>query len=110
MVSNNNGVYLACSMIKAKKIDFPLLDFLEKWVQKQNYKPFTPGKMKDANPQDIFDRDLSMLEKSEIIIADVNEPSHGVGMEIMYGFIYDIPIICTLFPYLLREKVHLHLL
>ena len=89
-------VYIACSMIKSVGIDFSLLDIVEDWVTKQQLRPFTPGKMGDTTPEIIFNRDLKMLDKSDFIVADVNEPSHGVGMEIMYAYEHNMPVICLL--------------
>ncbi|MFW9853065.1 MAG: hypothetical protein ACFFDS_08985 [Candidatus Thorarchaeota archaeon] len=91
-----DGVYIACSMIKSKKIDLSLLNFLINYSENQGYHPFTPGKMDDATPKEIYERDIKMLSQSQIILADVNEPSHGVGMEIMYGIKHDIPVICLI--------------
>ena len=93
---NMSTVYIACSMIKSVGIDFSLLDILEVWVTEQQMKPFTPGKMGDTSPEIIFSRDMKKLEESDYIVADVNEPSHGVGMEIMYAYEHDMPVICLL--------------
>ena len=90
------NVYIACSMIKAQQLDFSLLDFLTEYVKDQNYNPFVPGKMEDAPSKIIFERDMNWLRQSSKIIADVNEPSHGVGMEIMYAYEHNIPVICLL--------------
>ncbi|MCG3226588.1 MAG: hypothetical protein H7645_06700 [Candidatus Heimdallarchaeota archaeon] len=89
-------VYIACSMIRSVGIDFSLLEILEEWIIDQHLEPFTPGKMDDTSPDVIFKRDMKMLEKSDFIVADVNEPSHGVGMEIMYAFEHGMPVICVL--------------
>lgn len=83
-------------MIKAQQLDFSLLDFLIEYTQGQGYNPFVPGKMDDAPSKIIFKRDLNWLKKSSRIIADVNEPSHGVGMELMYAYEHGIPVICLL--------------
>ena len=91
-----DGIYIACSMIKSKKIDFSLLEFLIDFSEEQDYHPFVPGKMDDASPKEIYERDIRMLSQSKIILADVNEPSHGVGMEIMYGIKHHIPAICLI--------------
>ena len=86
-------------MIKAQQLDFSLLDYLIKYTQGQGYRPFVPGKMDDAPSKVIFERDLNWLKKSSVVIADVNEPSHGVGMELMYAYEHEIPVI-----WLLDEK------
>ncbi len=96
MTKLEKNVYIACSMIKANQLDFSLLDFLIDFVEKQGYHPFVPGKMEDASSRVVFERDMNWLKDSTKIIADVNEPSHGVGMEIMYAYKYDIPVICLL--------------
>ncbi|MCE7742792.1 MAG: hypothetical protein GOP50_10085 [Candidatus Heimdallarchaeota archaeon] len=96
MNKESKNVYIACSMIKAQQLDFSLLDYLVEYTKKQNYQPFIPGKMDDAPSKVIFERDMNWLKLSEKIIADVNEPSHGVGMEIMYAYKHDIPVICLL--------------
>lgn len=96
MSKRSKNIYIACSMIKAKQLDFSLLDLLIDFVREQNFLPFVPGKMEDAPSKAIFERDINWLKQSNIIIADVNEPSHGVGMEIMYAYIHDIPVICLI--------------
>ena len=83
-------------MIKATKLDFSLLDILIDFVEKQNYQVFVPGKMKDTASKAVFERDMNWLRNSSKIIADVNEPSHGVGMEIMYAYLHNIPVICLM--------------
>lgn len=96
MNKESRNVYIACSMIKAQLLDFSLLDLLSIFVKDQHMNPFIPGKMIDAPPKVIFDRDMNWLKQSDFIIADVNEPSHGVGMEIMYAYEHDIPVVCLL--------------
>jgi len=96
MTKESKNVYIACSMIKAQQLDFSLLDYLVDYTEKQDYHPFVPGKMDDALSKVIFERGMNWLKQSDKIIADVNEPSHGVGMEIMYAYNHDIPVICIL--------------
>ena len=96
MSKESRKVYIACSMIKAQQLDFSLLDLLIDYVKKQNFHPFVPGKMDDAPSRIIFERDMNWLRQSSKLIADVNEPSHGVGMEIMYAYLHEIPVICLI--------------
>ena len=96
MSKSIKNVYVACSMIKSKQIDFSLLDFIVDWIEKQDFQAFVPGKMEDASPKIIFERDINWLKQSSLIVADVNEPSHGVGMEIMYAYEHSIPVLCLL--------------
>ncbi len=96
MIKREKNVYIACSMIKAAQLDFSLLDILVEFAESQGYNPFVPGKMEDATSKEVFERDMNWLKQSAGIIADVNEPSHGVGMEIMYALQNDMPVICLL--------------
>ncbi len=91
--TKEKNVYIACSMIKSKGIDFSLLEILENWTTAQEYDPFTPGRMGDATPQEIFYRDFGVIKQALYVLADVNEPSHGVGMELMYSYLNNIPVI-----------------
>lgn len=45
-------------------------------------------------PEDIYERDVSWIEESDLLIAEVSTPSHGVGYEIGYALQLGIPVIC----------------
>ena len=61
------------------------LEVISKWVTS----------MDTITPREVFLRDIKSIEKSDVIIADVSEPSHGVGMELMYAFLKGKGIIVT---------------
>ncbi len=50
--------------------------------------PWVLGALEKADPSvmNIFQRDKSGVEKSDAIVADVTDPSIGVGMEIMAAY------------------------
>ena len=50
--------------------------------------PWVLGPIENYNPSvvDVFQRDKGATERSEILVADVTEPSIGVGMEIMAAY------------------------
>jgi hypothetical protein len=50
--------------------------------------PWVLGPIESANSQEVnvFQRDKNAVEASEVIVADVTEPSIGVGMEIMAAY------------------------
>lgn len=49
----------------------------------------------DLNAEEVFGRMEEQLAKSNVIIAEVSTPSHGVGWEIAYGqFERKIPVLC----------------
>jgi nucleoside 2-deoxyribosyltransferase len=44
--------------------------------------------------QDIYDRDMGLLAKSDALIAEVTVPSTGVGYEICRALDRKIPVLC----------------
>jgi len=49
--------------------------------------PWVLGKIEGtASPVNIFDRDMTGSEQCDVLVADVTEPSIGVGMEIMAAY------------------------
>ncbi len=48
-------------------------------------KSLTSYGSKDMNDEEIYNRDVKLLEESDIVIADISVPSLGVGYEIAYA-------------------------
>lgn len=48
--------------------------------------------------QEIYARDLGLLEKSDALIAEVTVPSTGVGYEICRALVRKIPVLCLHMP------------
>lgn len=46
------------------------------------------------NPLDIYQRDVAWIEESEVLVAEVSTPSHGVGYEIGYALALQKPVFC----------------
>ena len=46
------------------------------------------------DPSDIYFRDVSWIEESDLLIAEVSTPSHGVGYEIGYALDLNKPVLC----------------
>ncbi len=45
-------------------------------------------------PLDIYQRDVSWIRESDILVAEISTPSHGVGYEIGYALSLDMPVLC----------------
>ena len=45
-------------------------------------------------PRDIYNRDVNWIQESDLLIAEVSTPSHGVGYEIGYALDLDKPVLC----------------
>ncbi|MEK7141498.1 MAG: hypothetical protein AAB800_03055 [Patescibacteria group bacterium] len=57
-----------------------------------------PIKNPEVTAHDVYMRDITELEKSDIMVAYVGEPTTGTGLEIEHSYIKGIPV------YLLYEK------
>lgn len=49
-------------------------------------------------PDEIYKRDVSLIDQSDIVVAEVSTPSLGVGYEIAYAESKNIPVICLYRP------------
>ena len=57
-----------------------------------------PVKNPEVSAHDVYRRDITELEKSDVMLAYMGEPSTGTGLEIEHAYTKDIPV------YLLYEK------
>ena len=76
-------VYITCPVSRTNK-RFSLLPEIEKVVKSKNLETFVfkIGRI----PEEIFRRDYEQLKSCDLIIAEVSEESHGVGIEIGLSF------------------------
>ena len=49
---------------------------------------------KPADARQVFRQDYQALQQCDLLIAEVSQPSHGVGSELMQAFFQKIPIVC----------------
>ena len=47
-----------------------------------------------GKPGDIYQRDVDWIEESDLLVAEVSTPSHGVGYEIGYALDQGMPVLC----------------
>jgi hypothetical protein len=71
-----------------------LLPHIKEVVENADIEPFVFEI--GGNPDDIFERDYSNLKSSNIIIAEVTERSHGVGIELGLSYALDLKRILLL--------------
>jgi len=49
---------------------------------------------KVVRPSDVYARDVNWIQTSDILLAEVSVPSHGVGYEIGYALGLKKPVLC----------------
>ena len=83
-------VYLSAPMIANRALDRAML--IAKAITDSGHtitSPWVLGPIesRDRRVVDVFQRDKEATEESDAIVADVTEPSIGVGMELMAAYI-----------------------
>jgi nucleoside 2-deoxyribosyltransferase len=46
------------------------------------------------DPYDIYLRDVNWIKESDLLVAEISTPSHGVGYEIGYALEHNKPVFC----------------
>lgn len=85
--------YITCPVSHSKE-RLNLLPLIEKIVKNKRITPFVFQIME--NPEKIFKQDYEQIKSSDIIIAEVSEQSHGVGIEIGISYCLGLKIILLL--------------
>ena len=57
--------------------------------------PSLEGKEAKMSEQQIYDRDIGLLKRSDCLIAEVTTPSIGVGYEVCRGIGMGLPVLCV---------------
>lgn len=47
-----------------------------------------------VEPREVYLRDLEWIRESDVLVAEVSTPSHGVGYEIAYALERTKPVLC----------------
>lgn len=59
----------------------------------------------EEDPRDIYQRDVTWIEESDLLVAEVSTPSHGVGYEIGYALFLGKPVLCLYHQDLIVSKM-----
>ena len=85
-------IYFACSITGGREFESLYQVMVNALVQAGHEVPTAhlaePGAGADEaalGPQAVYDRDVAWIRSSDVLIAEVSVPSHGVGYEIGYA-------------------------
>ena len=94
-------IYFACSITGGREeqtIYEELVDFIQSLGHIVNNAIISKKDIlindRDICPEEIYSRDTTWIMDSDVIIAEVSTPSHGVGYEIAYGLSKGKHILC----------------
>lgn len=54
-------------------------------------------KDKKKDKEEIFKRERELIDQSDLVVADVTKPSHGVGGEIVYALMKEKPVLALVY-------------
>ena len=94
-------IYFACS-ITGGRDDEGVYQRLVQWMEAEGYHVPTAHiaqsgiEIMDAaeEARDIYRRDVTWIDESDLLVAEVSTPSHGVGYEIGYALAREKPVFC----------------
>ncbi len=76
------------AQVLAKAIEAIGHEIVSKWVTETD-----PGYT--ITPQEVFTRDAKGVENCDVLVAEISNPSHGVGMEIMLAHVRSKKVVCV---------------
>ncbi|MBC8334158.1 MAG: nucleoside 2-deoxyribosyltransferase [Anaerolineales bacterium] len=94
-------IYFACSITGGREYE-KNYQAITRYLLDQGYEVPT-AHLADSNildlervvvPGEIYARDVDWIQASDILIAEVSVPSHGVGYEIGYALNLGKPVLC----------------
>jgi nucleoside 2-deoxyribosyltransferase len=94
-------IYFACSITGGRKDEQKYSRIVSYLLENGHVVPTAGLADKDVmklekivNPIEVYERDIGWIRESEVLIAEISTPSHGVGYEIGYALDQSIPVIC----------------
>ena len=94
-------IYFACSITGGRQYE-KTYQALTKFLLDQGYDVPTAHLAESnileleqiAGPEDVYARDVNWIQTSDMLLAEVSVPSHGVGYEIGYALGLRKPVLC----------------
>lgn len=94
-------IYFACSITGGREFEETFQTLVQAMQEAGHQVPTallaTPA-VRDlevlADPQEVYQRDITWLERADVLVAEVSTPSHGVGYEIGYALGQGKPVLC----------------
>ena len=94
-------IYFACSITGGREYE-KNYQVITRYLQDQRHEVPT-AHLAESNildlervvvPSEVYARDVDWIQASDILIAEVSVPSHGVGYEIGYALDLGKPVLC----------------
>ena len=99
--NNSMNIYFACAIVGGRR-DEEIYQKIVAQLRKDGHRVLTERLVNEdiiqlentVKPNEVYKRDTNWILESDILIAEVSTPSHGVGYEIGFALMHSIPVIC----------------
>ena len=95
-------IYFACSITGGREFEFVYQEMVAALVQDRHQIPTAHlvesgvGVLEAGiDPLTVYARDVDWIRASDVLIAEVSVPSHGVGYEIAFALGLGKPVLCV---------------
>ena len=95
-------IYFACSITGGREFEFVYQEMVAALVQDRHQIPTAHlvesgvGVLEAGiDPLTVYARDVDWIRASDVLIAEVSVPSHGVGYEIAFALRLGKPVLCV---------------
>jgi len=86
-------VYLAAPMLGVREA-LPAVRFIAARLAERGHEILTPHVLEDVldvekgvAPEEVYRRDVRLLEEADVVVAEISYPSLGVGFEVAYALL-----------------------
>jgi len=94
-------VYFACSVVGGRRDEAVYQAIVEALLADGHQVPTAALAKSDVlldeevvHPAEVYKRDIAWIKESDVLVAEVSTPSHGVGYEIAFALNLNKPVIC----------------
>ncbi len=94
-------IYFACSIVGGRQDEAAYQQIVDALLADGHEVPTAmnagPGWQTmegSPDPNEVYRRDIAWIDESQVVIAEVSTPSHGVGYEVSYALERGKPVLC----------------
>lgn len=96
------NIYFACSIVGGRQDEAAYRQIVQALLNDGHEVPTAAnagilgaaGLESEMDPAAVYSRDIAWIDASDVLVAEVSTPSHGVGYEIGYALERTKPVLC----------------
>jgi nucleoside 2-deoxyribosyltransferase len=94
-------IYFACSIVGGRQDEAAYQQIVDALLADGHEVPTAMNAGPDwqimegsPDPNEVYRRDTAWIDESQVVVAEVSTPSHGVGYEVSYALDRGKPVLC----------------